>query len=77
MPGVRRFVWGELASVPGVPGIYAWYYTPELTTRDLNDAISEIKKRQSDGNDVGAMFLARDLNWPTFRGARCFGADAR
>jgi hypothetical protein len=37
------YSWQEIADVPMSPGVYAWYYTPEITSFDLDRVTSELK----------------------------------
>ena len=34
------FNWDELSKAPKGPGVYAWYYRPEITNFDIEDIIS-------------------------------------
>lgn len=36
------FGWHELTEVPSGPGVYAWYYTPEITAFDLDRLIARV-----------------------------------
>ena len=49
-----RYGWTELSSVPNVPGIYAWYYVPEFTERDLQETINEIRELTARGASAEA-----------------------
>lgn len=36
------YSWHEIGDAPSAPGVYAWYYTPEITVFDLERITSEI-----------------------------------
>lgn len=36
------YSWHEIGDVPAAPGVYAWYYTPEITAFDLDRITAEI-----------------------------------
>lgn len=36
------FSWHEIGDVPAAPGVYAWYYIPEITAFDLDQITSDI-----------------------------------
>lgn len=36
------YSWTEISGIPQEPGIYAWYYSPEITDYDLELAINQI-----------------------------------
>lgn len=38
----KVFSWSEIGSVPDKPGIYAWYYLPEITDFDLERIIKRL-----------------------------------
>jgi len=46
---IANYSWHEIADIPDVPGVYAWYYTPEITTFDLNEVISQIQEMKAAG----------------------------
>lgn len=36
------YSWHEIGDVPAAPGVYAWYYTPEITAFDLDQITAQI-----------------------------------
>lgn len=42
--------WSELSQAPERPGIYAWYFRPQLTEYDINKFIKEIELNDGDEN---------------------------
>ncbi len=58
---IRKHLWGDLASVPANPGIYAWYYSPELTDHDIEKAIRKIHEMVAQDRRQGAEDLVRTL----------------
>ncbi len=49
--------WTEISKVPQKPGVYAWYYSPEITDYDLRKAIDDIKKLKQ----IGKVHLASEV----------------
>ncbi|KAF3886514.1 hypothetical protein AB0758_08515 [Tolypothrix bouteillei VB521301_2] len=49
--------WTEISKVPQKPGVYAWYYSPEITDYDLSKAIDDIKKMKQ----LGEVNLASEV----------------
>ena len=47
--------WTEISSVPQKPGVYAWYYLPEITDFDLQQTIDQIKVYRDKGNVKAAL----------------------
>ena len=39
---MATFSWHEIGDVPAAPGVYAWYYTPEITGFDLDQITAHI-----------------------------------
>lgn len=46
----RIYQWDEIFEVPAKPGVYAWYYSPEFTDRDLKDLIDRVKSKKEQDN---------------------------
>lgn len=40
---IQKHLWADLANAPDGPGVYAWYYSPEITDFDLNRTIEEAR----------------------------------
>lgn len=40
---IRKHPWADLANAPDGPGVYAWYYSPEITDFDLNRTIEAVR----------------------------------
>ncbi|BCO09223.1 hypothetical protein GF1_15990 [Desulfolithobacter dissulfuricans] len=51
---MNRFNWTEIHEIPNGPGIYAWYYAPEITNFDLEQTIKLVRKKKEDGYDIDA-----------------------
>lgn len=45
-----RYQWSEVPSIGDVPGIYAWYYMPEITQFDIGKLIESVRSHISEGN---------------------------
>src|SRR3954466_15493066 len=39
---MATYSWHEIGDVPAQPGVYAWYYTPEITSFDLERVMAEV-----------------------------------
>lgn len=64
----QRFSWAELGGVPTGSGIYAWYYRPELTERDIKDAIRTIESEKAAGReDEAGKAVQKFLNERLFK----------
>ena len=38
---IGRYLWSDLANAPASAGVYAWYYSPDITDFDLERAVAE------------------------------------
>jgi len=47
--------WTEISNVPQKPGVYAWYYLPEITEFDLQQTISRIRVYWDDDDIEAAL----------------------
>lgn len=47
---MKQFGWTELHNCPSKPGIYAWYYNPEITKFDLNEVVVKIEELKKQNN---------------------------
>lgn len=45
---IRKHLWADLANAPAAPGVYAWYYSPQITDYDLDAAIANIKSQREE-----------------------------
>lgn len=57
-----RFAWSEISMIRDVPGIYAWYYLPEITNFDLNKTVESVQslvlsRRRDEAKSVIEQFL--------------------
>ena len=48
------YEWTELSQIPAMPGVYAWYYKPELTSYDIENVIKIIRKHKKEGDLTSA-----------------------
>lgn len=68
MRGTQRFSWAELSNVPDKPGIYAWYFCPQITAFDLEQIISDVRQLTSVGKiDAAAVCVKEFLDYQLFR----------
>jgi hypothetical protein len=56
---MATYSWHEIAEVPAEPGVYAWYYTPEITAFDLRRITSELEVVKSAQGTAAAKELVR------------------
>lgn len=42
---IQKHLWADLTSAPTAPGIYAWYYSPQITDYDLENAIKGLTEK--------------------------------
>lgn len=64
----RMYAWRDVAAVPALPGIYAWYYNPEITTYDLGVISADVKRLKEAGDRPGAeAAMRRFLEQTVFR----------
>lgn len=40
---IQKHLWADLANAPEGPGVYAWYYSPEITDFDLEQTIQSVR----------------------------------
>lgn len=52
--GDGKYGWSDISSIPNLPGIYAWYYLPEITDFDLERTIEVVQKMRSANQLVDA-----------------------
>ena len=43
--------WSEVANCPELPGIYSWYFRPELTDHDINNLIEKIRLNKENASE--------------------------
>ncbi|PEG34362.1 hypothetical protein CQY20_25910 [Mycolicibacterium agri] len=53
------FTWHEIGDTPASPGVYAWYYTPEITAFDLENIINEIEELLKLGESSAAKAVVK------------------
>lgn len=60
--------WTEISSIPPEPGVYAWYYSPEITKFDLEQAIIQINDfNQKSDIDAASNVVRNFLHNSLFR----------
>jgi hypothetical protein len=68
MQNIQRFSWAELANVASKPGVYAWYYSPQITRFDLTKIIEEVQVLMSaDKADDARLKIEQFLDIHLFR----------
>lgn len=53
--------WTEISDVPKKPGVYAWYYSPEITDYDLQKVIQSLSKMNNDNRDEASAELVTEF----------------
>lgn len=62
------YQWREISRVPFEPGVYAWYYSPEITTFDLERVVTDVERLKVAGDRTAAAESVRHfLNEYLFR----------
>lgn len=51
---MATYSWHEIGDVPAQPGVYAWYYTPEITAFDLADITAAVVNFKASGEPNAA-----------------------
>lgn len=55
---IQKHLWADIVNAPALPGVYAWYYSPEITDYDLEQTITQLKACR-DADRPGAEELVR------------------
>ncbi|MDX2040259.1 MAG: hypothetical protein SF097_03375 [Acidobacteriota bacterium] len=58
---IQKLLWAEVYTAPDSPGIYAWYYNPEITLFDLEEAIKRLEELIQSANQNEARCYVREL----------------
>jgi|GEM_PF-2519146 len=53
--------WTQIATIPQKPGVYAWYYLPELTEFDLRDTVAKIQSFTDVNDKESASEVVKDF----------------
>jgi len=65
---MATYSWHEIGDVPAQPGVYAWYYTPEITAFDLQRITAEVTTLKASAGSATAKEAVRAfLNESVFR----------
>lgn len=57
----QKFDYSEISNTPSAPGIYAWYYMPEITVADIQETISVVQNLRDKGDQSGAELAIEDI----------------
>jgi hypothetical protein len=57
---IQKHLWADLIGAPSAPGVYAWYYSPQITDYDLDAAIGDIQAKR-DEDRASAERVAKTL----------------
>lgn len=58
---MNQYTWSEIKEIPNKPGIYAWYYNPELTEFDIDKTIINLKESKGNINDSALYKIVKDF----------------
>jgi hypothetical protein len=58
---IRKHLWSDLGNVPSRAGIYAWYYSPELTDYDIERTIQKLNQLREPSSRQSAEDVVRTL----------------
>jgi hypothetical protein len=53
--------WTEISNTPQKPGVYAWYYSPELTDFDLQTTIDKVQRLNNEDNEAAASEAVKEF----------------
>ncbi len=56
---MATYSWHEIGDVPAKAGVYAWYYTPEITSFDLDRIIADVLSLKAGGSLAAAKDAVR------------------
>lgn len=56
---MATYSWHEIGDIPAQPGVYAWYYTPEITAFDLERVMADILSHKASGSRDAAKEAVR------------------
>ncbi|MER9632700.1 hypothetical protein [Mesorhizobium sp. M0228] len=56
---MAAYSWHEIGDVPAKPGVYAWYYTPEITSFDLEQITTRVTTLKASVSMVAAREAVR------------------
>ncbi len=60
-PNCGLLEWSDLSDAPVTSGIYAWYFQPELTRRDIESAIAELHQIEDAERSEKAVKVVKEL----------------
>ena len=58
---MQVYRWREIGNAPQEAGIYAWYFTPELTDFDIDRVIKEANKHKAGGDEEAALSVLTEF----------------
>jgi hypothetical protein len=58
---MQVFRWREIGDVPPEPGVYAWYYRPEITDFDLQQIVQTVTTLKENGQEAKAAESVRSF----------------
>ncbi|MEJ6782150.1 hypothetical protein [Aminobacter sp. Piv2-1] len=56
---MATYSWHEIGDVPAKPGVYAWYYTPEITSFDLERITADVATLKASVSSAAAKEAVR------------------
>lgn len=65
---MKLYDWRQIGTIPADGGVYAWYFTPKLSTKDVNSLIEAVNQYKTASDEVSGRLAVQDfLNEHIFR----------
>ena len=64
---IQKHLWADIVNAPALPGVYAWYYSPEITDYDLEQTITQLKACQDTDRPAAEMLVRTTLDNRVFK----------
>lgn len=64
---IKKHLWADIVNAPALPGVYAWYYSPEITDYDLEQTISRLKECRETDRSTAEALVRETLDNRVFR----------
>lgn len=64
---IKKHLWADIVNAPALPGVYAWYYSPEITDYDLEQTISRLKEYRDADRSAAEALVRETLDNRVFR----------
>jgi len=64
---IQKHLWADIVNAPALPGVYAWYYSPEITDYDLEQTITQLKVYRDTDRPAAEMLVRTTLDNRVFK----------